>query len=97
MGTRFGRMLAAAFKAPPERKSDPFRQSRERAKVLAALHGIELEKAKGGGGMNVWPPKTLADENDPFDADHYAEDWDDALDRVQRYASIQIDSASASR
>ena len=37
--------------------------------------------------MNVWPPKGLADCLDPFDGDHFAEDWTDALSMVKQYVA----------
>ncbi len=42
--------------------------------------------------MNVWPPKGLAGE-DPFEGDHYATDWVEALSMVQRYAAAIAEAA----
>ena len=61
-----------AAKRPNPQKSDTQRRQREEAKQLAAEHGIEIEKLREGG-MNVWPPKGLADCLDPFDGDHFAD------------------------
>jgi hypothetical protein len=76
-------MLGAAFKAPAVKKPDTHRRAREEAKRLAALCGCEIEKCSSGG-WNVWPPK--ASVVDPFDGDHYAQDWAEVLVMVAQYA-----------
>lgn len=77
--------LRRVFEAPVPKKPDTQRRSREEAKKLAAEHGIEIEKLREGG-MNVWPPNALAEGSDPFEGDHYADDWGDALSMVKQYA-----------
>ena len=77
------RMLAQTFKPAAPRRTDPHRRAREQAKRLASLVGCEIEPMSGGG-MNVWAPANCA--SDPYDGDHYAADWSDALERVRRYA-----------
>ena len=68
------------------RPRDPHRAERERARRLSALHGIELEPLTGGG-MNVWPPRGMT-AADPYDGDHYAIDWEDALERIVAYVKL---------
>lgn len=75
------------FSTPKKRAPDNHRKAREAAKPLIQKLGIELEKFREGG-FNVWPPKTLADHDDPFEGDHYANDWDDVLERVQAYEKL---------
>jgi hypothetical protein len=74
------RALRAAFQPP--RATDPQRRAREEAKRLAGLHGICLEKL--GGGINVWPPRGYV-AADPYEGDHYAQDWCEALDHIRAY------------
>ena len=74
--------LGAMFRAP--RPADPHRRAREAARRLGAEIGACFEKLPGGG-MNVWPPKGC--QADPFEGDHYAPDWSDALARVRAYAA----------
>jgi hypothetical protein len=78
--------LSRTFAAPRARAPDPHRRAREQAKPLAAQHGIEIERVDSG--FNVWPPKAFAGV-DPFDGDHYAQDWGDVLARVKAYADAQ--------
>jgi hypothetical protein len=84
-------MLAETFRPPAARKPDTQRKAREETKRLAALVGCDIEKC--GGGWNVWPPK--ADSRgqphpgtvtDPFEGDHYAQDWEEALVIASHYA-----------
>lgn len=71
------------------RKPDPERGARQKAKALAASHGIEIEVEPGrGGNVIVWGLRDIPDAEDPYEGDHYANDWADALDRVQAYADI---------
>lgn len=79
--------LGRIFKAPTPKKPDTLRRQREEARTLAAAHDIEIEKFREGG-MNVWPPKTLDDARDPFDGDHYAADWAEALSMLKQYAAL---------
>ena len=77
--------LGRVFHAPAIKRPDTQRRQREEAKKLAAAHGIEIEKFPEGG-MNVWPPKGLDDALDPFEGDHYADNWTAALAMVKQYA-----------
>lgn len=76
--------LGQIFRAKKKKAPDPHRRHREQAKKLAALHKIEIERIEGG--MNVWPPSTIADDHDPFQGDHFANDWQAALFMVEEYA-----------
>lgn len=86
------RALGKLFKGPAPKQQDKQRKPREEAKRLAAEHGIEIEKLPGGG-MNVWAPARIA-ADDPFEGDHYANDWQEALVTVQTYAD-KLQAASA--
>ena len=37
-------------------------------------------------GMMVWPPVGL--EDDPFESDHFANDWHEALNMFKAYAVV---------
>ena len=78
--------LTSAFRPSAPRKPEPHARKRLRAKKLASEHGIELEKF-AEGGLNVWPPRTLASP-DPFEEDHYAIDWEAALNMVEEYVRL---------
>lgn len=75
--------LTDLFKPPRPRVPDPQRKAREEAKRLAKAAGIEIERI--GAGMNVWPPQAYK-QPDPWEGDHYAQDWHEALDMVRTYA-----------
>lgn len=78
------RALTAALKPPGRRGNpDPHCRARQRAKCLAVEHSIELEPC--APGINVWPPRGLS--VDPFEGDHYASDWSEALAMVEAYAA----------
>jgi hypothetical protein len=62
------------------------RAARVKARKLVATLHVELETTRGEAGVNVWPTRNI--ESDPFEGDHYAVDWDDALQRVQTYAGV---------
>lgn len=78
------RELNAIFRVPKGKRVDPQRKARELGKKLAQSMSIEVERLNGGG-FNVWPPKTLPDEADPFHGDHYAVDWIEVYDRLTQY------------
>lgn len=88
------RSLKLTFAPTRPRQTRAARGARLEAVHTAAQHGIEIEPfdRSGGGGMNVWPPKGLAGE-DPFEGDHYATDWVEALSMVQRYAAAIAEAA----
>jgi hypothetical protein len=75
--------MRVAFRPP---RTDPHRRAREEGKRLASEHGICLEKLPGGG-MNVWPPAHVT--HDPFEGDHYAQDWPEVLEHVRAYLAAQ--------
>lgn len=81
------------------RKDDRARReekARREAKRLAALHDIEIEAytsfdfGERHSSIIVWGPRgvDLDGANDPFEGDHYADDWADALYRVQEYIKV---------
>lgn len=78
--------MGRLFKAPAKKQPDTQRRSREEAKRLATIHEIEIEKLRDGG-MNVWAPKGLA-ADDPFDGDHFADDWNAALEMINAYVAL---------
>lgn len=83
MSKTLGAMLGKLLHPPATRKKDTQRAAREQAKALATKHGIEIERLRGGG-FNVWPPKGFAGE-DAHAGDHYASDWNEALEHVRAY------------
>jgi hypothetical protein len=76
------------FQASPKKPSDPHRKSRTKAKLLAAEHGIEVEKL-AEGGMNVWAPDWVPEAQDPFAGDHFANDWAEALSMIEQYIALR--------
>ena len=78
------RSLSAFFTPRAERRGDPHRKSREASKRLALQLGVEVEPLREGG-FNVWPPRGLDDNDDPFRGDHYACDWTEVLEHLQGY------------
>lgn len=83
MTTTLGRMLGRTFKPAATRRPDIYRKEREEAKRLAAICGCAIERE--GAGWNVWPPAALPIESDPFEGDHYCQDWSEVLDAVRLY------------
>jgi hypothetical protein len=69
---------------------------RRKARALAAKHGIEIEAERLWDGgeyytrIIVWGQSDICDDEarDPFLGDHYADDWADALERVQEYVKL---------
>lgn len=64
--------------------------ARVKARRLAKAHNIDIEtyRTDGHTSIIVWGPKGVDLDVDPFEGDHYADDWADALERVQTYASL---------
>jgi hypothetical protein len=64
--------------------------SRRKALALANQHDIEIEVERYDGceTIIVWGPRGVELSNDPFEGDHYAEGWTDALERVQDYINM---------
>ena len=69
---------------------------RRKARALAAKHGIEIETYRSydfgeyHNSIIVWGQSGVCDDEarDPFVGDHYAQDWADALERVQAYVAV---------
>lgn len=66
-----------------------------KARRLAKKHNIEIQTERcyeGHVNIIVWGPDFLDDvdteEADPYSGDHYAEDWQDALERVETYVKL---------
>lgn len=81
--------LADVLPAKPKVK-DTEATVRRKAKRLAAEHNIEIETYRDNDYQSiiVWGPKNVDLDNDPFEGDHYAEDWADALYRVEEYVKV---------
>jgi hypothetical protein len=70
--------------------------ARRKARALAAKHDIHIEAERMWDGgeyytrIIVWGQPDVCDDEarDPFYGDHYADDWADALERVQEYAKL---------
>jgi hypothetical protein len=69
---------------------------RRKARALAAKHDIHIEAERMWDGTEyytriiVWGQPDVCDDEarDPFYGDHYADDWADALERVQAYVEV---------
>jgi hypothetical protein len=80
----------------PAKVKDTEATVRRKARTLAAKHGIEIEAERlyDGGEyytrIIVWGQSGICDDEgrDPFFGDHYADDWADALERVQAYIEV---------
>jgi len=80
----------------PAKVKDVEATVRRKARTLAAKHGIKIEVERLYDGSDyytsiiVWGQRDICDdeERDPFFGDHYAEDWADALERVQDYVKL---------
>jgi len=74
---------------PKNVQIDPARRA---AKKLAKLIGAELDTDSDGIGF-VYAPEGIAEEVDPYEGNHYADDWDDVLKRLQAYRDLTLASA----
>lgn len=91
------RKVALAEVLPAKPKRDTSMDTvRRKAKALAREIGVEIETSLPYDGYQdiiVWGPRWADDvdqeEVDPFYNDHYAEDWEDALERVKDYAELK--------
>ena len=87
--------VAIADVLPPKAK-DTEATIRRKAKRLADEHGIDIETYRSydfgeyNSSIIVWGQRDICDVEglDPFWGDHYADDWADALERVQEYAKL---------
>ena len=82
--TNLNQTLGRMSIPPPVRNPDLHRKDRIEAKRLAAERGMEIEKLRDGG-WNVWPPKGMADADDPFHGDHYCNGWAEIYVMVRTY------------
>lgn len=87
MTRALSKSLQRLFRPQVTRSPDTHRRAREQAKPLAQAIGCDVEPLRPHG-MNVWPPRGLAEELDPFDGDHFASDWTEALDMLKQYERI---------
>ena len=73
----------------PKISADPYKaqeaKARREAHRLAARIGVEIERHADIGRWYVSHPDLLDTGADPWEGDHYAEDWRDALERVRVY------------
>ena len=91
------RKVALAEVLPAKPKRDTSMDTvRRKAKALAREIGVEIETSRTYDGYQdiiVWGPTWAADvdeeEVDPFYDDHYAENWEDAFERVKDYAELK--------
>tara|TARA_R110000868_G_scaffold31243_1_gene114622 strand:- start:1512 stop:2252 length:741 start_codon:yes stop_codon:yes gene_type:complete len=87
-------VLPPSVKAQKEGRAKAAAAIRTKARALANAHNIEIEVAIYGFGSErdvsiiVWGPRGVALDNDPFEGDHYADDWADALARVEDYVKL---------
>lgn len=80
----------------PAKVKDSEATVRRKARALAAKHDIHIEAERMWDGgeyytrIIVWGQPDICDDEarDPFYGDHYADDWADALERVQEYAKL---------
>ena len=87
--------VAIADVLPPKAK-DTEATIRRKAKRLADEHGIDIETYRSydfgeyNSSIIVWGQRDICDDEarDPFFGDHYADDWADALERVQEYVKL---------
>jgi len=69
---------------------------RRKAQRLANEYGIDIETYRSydfgeyNSSIIVWGQRDICDDEarDPFFGDHYADDWTDALERVQEYVKL---------
>ena len=89
------RKVALADVLPAKPKRDTSEDSdRRKARKLAQTYSIEIEIERWDGYNRTvvwgphWAPHVDEEELDPFHGDHYAEDWADALGRVEDYVEL---------
>lgn len=84
-------VLPLKAKVQKDERAKAEEKARREARKLAKEHNIEIEVERWVCGADaytrivVWGPKGVDMDDDPFEGDHYAEDWHDALERVQEY------------
>lgn len=90
------RKVALADVLPAKAKRDASKDTvRRKARKLATAHSIEIEHERYSNECSsiiVWGPRwnDALDEGDidPFYGDHYADSWEDALERVEEYVAL---------
>lgn len=87
MATTLEHLLGQVLRRPRPRAKERPGNPAARAEAQRLLSGssIEIERLTGGG-FNVWPPKDWRG-TDPFEGDHYANDWIEALPMVRAYVA----------
>lgn len=78
-------VLPLKVKACKDRSELAESKARCAARALARAHDIEVEV---DGRIVVWGPRSVDLDNDPFEGDHGAENWADALERVNTYVKL---------
>lgn len=87
-------VLPLKAKAREDDRAKAEAKARRAAQALAKQHNIEVEVERWweDGGVYtriiVWGPKGVDLTKDPYEGDHYADDWQDALERVQTYVKV---------
>jgi hypothetical protein len=87
-------VLPIKLKVQKDDRAKAEEKARREAKRLAKAHDIEIEVNTYGHGPErdvsiiVWGPDFRNGEDDPFEGDHYADDWADALERVAEYVKL---------
>ena len=67
---------------------------RRKAHALARAHGIHIETYRADGYTQIivwgphWSADVVEDDADPYYGDHYADNWADALGRVEEYVQL---------
>ena len=84
-------VLPVKLKAQKDTAAKREEAARRKARALAKEHNIDIETYRDSGytSIIVWGPKGVDLDNDPFEGDHYADDWQDALERVEEYIKVR--------
>lgn len=88
-------VLPVKLKAQKDTAAKREEAARRKARALAKEHNIDIETERWWEGREVftriivWGPKGVDLDNDPFEGDHYADDWQDALERVEEYIKVR--------
>lgn len=87
-------VLPLKAKARNDDRAKAEAKARRAAQALIKQHDIDVEVERWwvDGGVYtriiVWGPKGVDLANDPYEGDHYAQNWADALERVQTYVKV---------
>lgn len=88
------RTFAPVRSRAPRPAATSQRRERQQAQALALQCGCTIERCTPG--WNVWPPKPVpgvAQPPDPYEGDHYCQDWKEVLAMVQHWAGTGASSA----